>query len=103
MSANDQAVTFSTRAPERRAGRYQLASTVDTGDGGRVGVGVDKRGDSALVYEIGHTQQGIPTHAAATAIASGKVVPVTALIGAFRETGQLDKLVKEIEKAQAPA
>lgn len=89
-------ITFSTRAPERRAGRYTLAASVDTGDGGRVAVGVDKRGESALVYEIGHTQQGLPMHAAATAIASGKVIPVKALVAAFKETGTLDALKKAL-------
>lgn len=96
----DNAVKFTTAAPEKRAGRYTLGQTVDTTDGGRVGVGVDKRGETALVYEIGHGQSGVPMHAVASAVASGKVIPLAAIVSAFRETGKLDSLAREIAKSK---
>lgn len=100
-----EAVTFSTRAPARKAGRYTLAEarTVPCGDMERVGVGVDRKGEQALVYESGHSQAGLPMHAAATAIASGKVIPLDALVSALKETGKLDQVSKLIEKAQVGA
>jgi hypothetical protein len=101
MSQTD--VQFSTRAPARKAGRFTLvdARTVECGRHESVGVGVDRKGDQALVYESGQAQSGIPMHAVATAIAAGKVIPIPALVGALKETGQLDKLTKEIEKVGA--
>jgi hypothetical protein len=101
MSQTD--VQFSTRAPARKAGRFTLvdARTVECGRHESVGVGVDRKGDQALVYESGQAQSGIPMHAVATAIAAGKVIPLAALAGALKETGQLDKLSKEIEKVGA--
>jgi hypothetical protein len=96
-------VQFSTRAPARKAGRFTLvdARTVECGRHESVGVGIDRKGDQALVYESGQAQSGIPMHAVATAIAAGKVIPLSALAGALKETGQLDKLSKEIEKVGA--
>lgn len=97
MSAQN-AVEFTTRAPARKAGRYSLSEsrTVECGDMERVGVGTDRKGEQALVYASGHAQSGIPMHAIATAIASGKVIPLDALASALRETGQLDKFVKAV-------
>lgn len=96
---------FTTAPPARRAGRFTLGQTVATGDGGRVGVGVDKNANAALVYELGHGQQGIPLHAAATALASGKVITPAAVVAAYRETGKLAALkaaITKAEKAEAP-
>lgn len=103
MSTND--VQFSTRAPARKAGRFTLvdARTVECGRHESVGVGLDRKGDQALVYESGQAQSGIPMHAVATAIAAGKVIPLASIVAACRETGTLDKLAKEIEKAGSPA
>lgn len=96
-------VDFSTRAPAKRAGRFTLvdARTVECGRHESIGVGIDRKGDQALVYESGQSQSGIPMHAAATAIASGKVIPVDALVSALKETGHLDKLLKAAEKVGA--
>lgn len=103
MSDTDKQVTFDTRAPERRAGRYTLANAVPTDDGGRVAVGVDKRGESALVHELGHSQAGCPMHAVATAITSGKVIPLDAIARAFVAQGKAPALKKAIEKVEQGA
>jgi hypothetical protein len=101
-------VTFSPSAPARKASRYTLGAHVALGraddgtDNGRVGIGSDKNGTS-LVYEIGHAQTGVPLFAVATAIASGKVIPMDALVGAFVTTGTLSQLAKAVEKAQSQA
>lgn len=94
-------VTFSTKTPARKQGRFTLSSAriVPCGDMERVGWGADRKGDQALVYESGQSQSGIPSHAVATAVASGKVIPLDLLVSAFAETGQLAKLVQQIEKA----
>jgi hypothetical protein len=96
-------VQFTTHAPARKAGRYTLSEsrTVPCGDMERVSVGVDRAGEQALVFESGRSQAGIPLHAVATAIASGKVIPLDALASALKETGQLDKLAKAVEKVGA--
>lgn len=93
-------ITFTVNAPERKQGRYTLSDsrTVECGDMERVGVGADRQGAHSLVYQSGQAQSGIPLHAVATAVASGKVIPLDALAGALKETGQLGKLAQEIEK-----
>jgi hypothetical protein len=64
----------------------------------RVGVGADRKGEHALVFQSGQAQSGIPLHAVATAVASGKVIPVDALASALKETGQAAELVKLLSK-----
>lgn len=92
------AIKFTTQAPERKAGRFTLASAVPTADGGRVGVGVDRQGGQSLVYEIGHAQAGTPMHAVATAVVGG-IIPLDALVSAFKAAGSLDALAASVKKA----
>lgn len=95
-------VTLSVKAPERKPGRYTVAVAVPTTDGGRVGVGVDKTGAPALVFEVGYSQTGIPMHAVASALV-GEAIPVAVLVQCFREsdtTGKnLKRLAAEVAKA----
>lgn len=96
-----ETVAFTTRAPARKQGRYTLSEsrTVECGKHESVGVGADRKGEQALVYQSGQAQSGIPMHAVATAIASGKVIPLDALASALGETGKLDAFVKAAGKA----
>ncbi len=93
---------FTTQGSASKRGRYVIApdASVIIGkpeNGERVGVGVvpGKDGD-ALVHEHGPAQTAVPLYAVASAIASGKVIPAQALIGAFVETGQLPALRKAL-------
>lgn len=96
-------------APAKR-GRFTLAPdctvTAESRDGvaiARVGYGIprNERDAPSLVYERGDAQSAIPTGAVAIAVASGKVIPMDALVQAFKDSGTLDKLVKAVEKATA--
>src|SRR4051794_24588186 len=97
-------VTFSTNATERRAGRFTIDSKRSapcrTEDGfvtERVSYGADKDGP-AVVWESGRSQVGMPTYAVATAVACGKVIPMSALASALIETGQVQALTRELDK-----
>lgn len=99
---------LSVKAPTRKAGRYSLgqAQTVTDGAGvviGRVGVGTDRNGASALVFESGQTQTGIPLYAVSQALAGGKVFEAVEIVGAFDESGRLDKLAAAVAKATPAA
>ena len=92
-------VLFSTKAVTRKAGRFTLGeSTSATAEGGRVGVGADRNGAAFLVHEIGRQTEAIALHAVAVAVADG-VIPVDAIVAAFRETGKLPALVKAVTAA----
>ena|SRR5436190_12245891 len=97
---------FTTNGRAAKRGRYVIAdsTSVDIQPGERVGVGVmpGKENTDALVHEFGAAQAALPLYAVATAIASGKTIPVNALVGAFKETGKLDALAKAVAKAQEP-
>lgn len=90
-------VAFSVSTKVLRASRYTLTDPRDTAEGGRVGVGVDAKGNAYLVHEIGRATEAIALGAAATAIAGG-AIPVPAIVGAFKETGALETLRAEILK-----
>lgn len=90
---------FSVKTRVARNSRYTLANVRETAEGGRVGVGVDGKGNAYLVHEIGRATEAIALGAAATAIAAGSI-PVSALVRAFKETGQLDALKAEVAKSK---
>ena len=89
---------FSTKTRVQRSSRYTLANTRETAEGGRVGVGVDAKGNAYLVHEIGRATEAVALGAVATAVAAGSI-PVGALVRAFKETGQLDALKKALADA----
>lgn len=97
--------TFTTRGRASSRGRYVISerARVDVQPGETVGAGVipGKENSDALVHQYGATQTAVPMYAVATAVASGKVIPVAALVAAFKETGQLAKLKKAVEEAGA--
>jgi hypothetical protein len=95
-------VTFTTNGRAAKRGRFVIAdrASVDIQPGERVGVGIipGKDGSDSLVHEYGPTQTAVPLYSVAQAVASGKVIPLPALVRAFAETGQLGALAKAIEK-----
>jgi hypothetical protein len=92
-------VAFSVKTRPARNSRYTLSNPRETAEGGRVGVGVDAKGNAYLVHEIGRATEAVSLGAVATAIAGG-AVPIDALIGAFGETGQLDALKAALAKVK---
>jgi hypothetical protein len=104
MSEVKDQVSFSVNARPTRATRYTLTNTRETAEGGRVGVGVDTKGNAYLVHEIGRATEAVALHAVATAIAAGSI-PVDAVVGAFKECDSVDALGKAAMKAgfQPPA
>lgn len=93
---------FTTHGRASKRGRYVISerNSLDIQPGERVGVGIiPGKDDSALVHEFGANQSAVPLYAVASAVASGKVIPLDALCAAFKETGQLDALAKAVEKA----
>lgn len=92
-------VTFSVKTRPARSSRYTLTNPRETAEGGRVGVGVDAKGNAYLVHEIGRATEAVSLGAVATAIAGG-AIPVDAIVSAFKETGALDALKAEVAKAK---
>lgn len=97
-------VTFTTQGRASKRGRYVIAESASVAlgaPGERTGVGTipGKDGSDALVHEHGATQTAVPLYAVAAAVASGKVIPVAAVVAAFRETDQLAHLKREVLKA----
>jgi hypothetical protein len=97
MSQDMSQVAFSVNAKPQRQSRYTLSNSRETAEGGRVGVGVDAKGNAYLVHEIGRATEAVTLGAVATAIAGG-AIPVAALVGAFKETGQLAALKAAVVK-----
>jgi hypothetical protein len=97
--------TFAPGSAADKGGRFALdpAHTLAIGDGERVGVGVDRKQKAHLVWEFGSAQTGVPVPAVASAVASGKVIPPAALVGAFSAMGTLDKLAAAVKAAQEKA
>lgn len=107
---------FSTHATSAgRQSRYsavtesaETTETLDTGEviRGRVYVGKDRNARIFLVHAVAGAETAIPSHAAATAVASGKVFNADAVAAAFAETGKLKQLaaaVKKLTDAQTAA
>lgn len=89
---------FSTKTRVARSSRYTVANARETAEGGRVGVGVDGKGNAYLVHEIGRATEAVALGAVATAVAGG-AIPVKALVGAFKECPeQLTLLKAELAK-----
>lgn len=91
-------VVFSVKSKPARQSRYTIANARETAEGGRVGVGVDTKGNAYLVHEIGRATEAVSLGAVATAIAAGGV-PVAAVAGAFKEAGTLAELLKACQEA----
>lgn len=89
---------FSVKTRPSTARRYTLADTCETAEGGRVGVGVDGKGNAYLVHEIGRATEAVALGAVATAVAAG-AIPPEAVAAAFAEAGTLPKLVKAVAAA----
>jgi hypothetical protein len=90
---------FSTKTRVARASRYTVANSRETAEGGRVGVGVDSKGNAYLVHEIGRATEAVALGAVATAVAGG-AIPLSALVRAFKETGQADALKAALTAAK---
>jgi hypothetical protein len=91
-------VTFSVNAARKaKMSRFNIGDTTPTAEpGGRVGIGVDKDGENFLVHQVGRSQESIILHAVATAVASGKIIPLAALVSALVETGQIGNMEKAL-------
>lgn len=66
---------------------------------GRAYVGTDRNGNPFLVHTVNGAETAVALHAVATAVASGKVIPPAAVVGAYAETGALPKLAKAVADA----
>lgn len=93
---------FTTQGQASKRGRCVIApdASVIIGkpeNGERVGTGVipGKDGDY-LVHEHGPAQTSVPLYSVATAVASGKVIPFDALVGAIAECKQVPALKKAL-------
>lgn len=104
--------TFTVNGSASKRGRFVISpdASVTIGkpeNGERVGVGVipGKDGD-ALVHEHGPAQSAVPLYSVAASVATGRVIPFEALIGAIAECKQIPALKKALaayDKEQADA
>lgn len=65
---------------------------------GTVYAGKDRNARAFLVHDVRGTEQSVPLHSVATAIASGAVFSAVEVAAIFAECGKLDKLAAAVAK-----
>lgn len=87
-------------------GGASVPTTLTRDDGeiiaGRVYIGKDRAKLPHLVHNVNGAEVACPMYVIATALASGKIVPVDAIAAAFASTGKLAALKRAVDKAAAP-
>lgn len=68
---------------------------------GRAWIGRDRATLAHLVHTVNGGETALPLYAVATAVASGKLIPVDAIAAAFAETGKLAALKRAVDKLAA--